>query len=106
METEIELTKDQDYDSIFVVVKETEINNNNIEKFSPYKVTETDGTEFKIPTSVEKGVPQCDICFRKFAGWAALYAHKGVENSLGKVWEDVGMVEKGRESGGKIVGKA
>ena len=64
------------YEDILVEVDSKEINNNNIQIFTPYTLTELDGSEFKLPT-IEKGVPQCELCFRKFKSYTELFAHQG-----------------------------
>jgi len=61
----------------FVTVNSNEINNNNIVEKSPYIVTDMDDKAVDIPLVVEKGVPQCDLCFKKFETFSKLYKHKG-----------------------------
>lgn len=64
------------YDDILVEVASTDINNNNIQDFTPYTLTELDGTDFLLP-KIEKGTPQCELCFRKFPKFTQLYIHQG-----------------------------
>jgi hypothetical protein len=64
------------YEDILVEVDSREINNNNIQDFGPYTFSELDGSEFKLP-KIEKGTPQCELCFRKFQKFSQLYSHQG-----------------------------
>jgi hypothetical protein len=52
---------------VYVTVKSTEINTNNHQQHSPFRITSSDGvTPFTLNREVSKGVPQCDLCYRKF----------------------------------------
>jgi len=63
-------------DQIYVSVKSSEINTNNIAALAPYILTELNGEPFKIP-EYDKTKKMCDLCFRTFDGWSKLYAHQG-----------------------------
>ena len=59
-----------------------EININNIQTendYSPYCFWDVKAdVKFVKPTEVEKGKPQCDLCFQFFPTFSALCTHQGL----------------------------
>eukprot|EP01126_Amoeba_proteus_P037134 TRINITY_DN3811_c0_g1_i1.p1 TRINITY_DN3811_c0_g1~~TRINITY_DN3811_c0_g1_i1.p1 ORF type:complete len:423 (-),score=90.52 TRINITY_DN3811_c0_g1_i1:141-1409(-) len=62
-------------DQVYVSVKSSEINKNNIVAAAPYSITEVDGQPFCIP-DLDPKKKMCDLCFRQFSGWSQLYSHQ------------------------------